>query len=137
MKKILLIEDQPLTIKTYISWFKELLKHKEEKPLLLFADSVEEAQKVFRDNPDISVIVFDGSINGPDIVNPDPNANPNDPYPNSVVLVYEFRKTTKVPFIAASVLESCREVLKQAGCDYECDDKNRVPHKVIEILGLG
>ena len=137
MKKILIIEDYQLTVKTYAWMFKDLLKGKEEKYKLFFTDSVEGARKIFLEIPDISLVVFDGNINGPLLVNPSHGVNPNDEYPNSVVLVYEFRKTSDIPMIAASHLEYCRKVLIEAGCDYECDDKDQVPKRVIEILGLG
>jgi len=134
MKKILLVDDEAAVIKLYMRWFETLLK-KEAIPVLLTAASVDEAREKFLLNQeDIIAIVLDGNIIGPPAV--EFSEDPSGTCPNSVVLVGEFRKTFKGPMIASSIVESSREILMEAGCDYKVDDKGKVVGKLIEILCL-
>ena len=121
MKKILLIEDSKPVIDIWKRLFDFYLK--EEKLILIFAVSLDEAIQKFRLNPDVELIVVDGCIWG------------SDDRPNTQGLVSEIRKTFKGPMIAESSNEEYRKILLSAGCNYECE-KDDVPKKVLRILGL-
>ena len=114
MKKVLIVEDEQ---NRYYDWHREL----ENKVVLIFASSFEEAEKQFTANPDIAAIVMDACVPGD--------------WPNTPPLVRKIRETFMGPMIAISSYEKYREELLQAGCDHE-STKDGMPAKVLEVLGL-
>ena len=129
--KILLIDDDERIIKMYKKMFEYSFENK-ECPVLLTAPSVEKSRKLFNDNfKEIIAIVLDGKIEGPDA----PNDNTGT-YPNSAVLVKEFRTVYAGPIIASSCHETSREILMREGCDHQCDNKAHVVDFIVKLLGL-
>jgi len=113
-KKVLIVEDQECK---YDRWRREF----DDKVVLLFAPSIEEAEELFTANPDIAAIVMDACV---------PGSSPTTP-----PLVRKFRQTFTGPMIAISSFGSYRRQLVQAGCDHE-STKDAMPAKVLEVLGL-
>jgi len=113
-KVVLIVEDRE---REYDRWRREL----DDKVVLIFAPSIEEAEKQFATNPDIAVIVMDACVPGS--------------YPNTPPLVRKFRESFKGPMIAISSMGLYRRQLVLAGCDHETT-KEAMPAKVLEVLGL-
>jgi len=120
---ILLVEDSCSTLELWKVCF-EISNKKGVEIVLLIATSVDEArEKFWLHQHIIKAVVFDGCIDGPG------------EEPNSKILVSEFRRVFKGPMIAASNREDYRKILTDSGCDYECDEKDKVPKKIFEIFG--
>ena len=113
-KKVLVVEDEEYK---YDRWRREF----DNKVVLIFAPSIEEAEEQFTANPDIDAIVMDACVPGDS--------------PTTPPLVRKFRQTFMGPMIAISSLGSYRRELIQAGCDHE-STKDAMPTKVLEVLGL-
>jgi len=74
MKRILFIEDYPSTQKMYLRQLDFFLKGELNTKLeILTATSIDEAREKFKLGPDI--IVFDGTIDGPSVLNPNGNSD--------------------------------------------------------------
>ena len=113
-KKVLIVEDEEYK---YDEWRRVL----DDKVVLLFAPSIEEAEEQFTANPDLAAIVMDACVPGDS--------------PTTPPLVRKFRESFTGPMIAISSLGSYRRQLVHAGCDHE-STKDAMPAKVLEVLGL-
>ncbi len=114
-KKVLIVDDMG----EYHSSYKRGLKDLGSDAIILSAFSIEEARKLFNENPDIDAIVMDACVPGN--------------YPTTQPLVREFRKIFSGPIIAVSSLDEYRDMLIEAGCDYE-SVKSALPKILLEIL---
>jgi len=102
LKKILLVEDYP-------SWIKIIKGDLEGAAEVLSATTVEEAEKMFGDNPDIALVIMDACVPGDEI--------------NTLPLVKKIRETFAGPIIAISASDLYRKKLVEAGCTCECEKK--------------
>jgi DNA-binding NarL/FixJ family response regulator len=114
LKKVLIVEDS----QGYQRDYARALTGKVE---ILAALTIDDAEDLFVENPDISAIVMDACVPGDD--------------PTTPPLVRKIRETFTGPMIAASSDWDYRQELVAAGCDHEVP-KGRVPAKLIEVLGL-
>ncbi len=113
-KKVLVVEDD----KDYHEYYKQAL---DNKVIIISALTIEDARRIFAENPDLGAIVMDACV---------PGRNPT-----TLGLTEEFRKIFKGPMIAVSNDEDFREMLMKKGCDHE-SKKRDVPHKVLAVLSL-
>lgn len=114
MKKVLILEDERY-------WWEVWRKNLDGKINLLFASSVERAKEMFAENPDLDAIVVDACVPGD--------------YPNTQPLVREFRKTFRGPIIAISSSAEYRDMLCDAGCNYE-SEKGYLFKRLLRIFGF-
>jgi CheY-like chemotaxis protein len=114
MQKVLIVEDEKYR---YDRWRREF----DNKVMLIFAPSIEEAEEQFAASPDIAAIVMDACVPGDS--------------PTTPPLVRKFRQTFTGPMIAISSVWEYRLTLVRAGCDHE-STKDAMPAKVLEVLGL-
>lgn len=114
-KKVLIVEDEAWR---YDDWCQKL----DSKVILLFASSIREAEKQFATNPDLDAIVVDACVPGG--------------VPNTTHLIQKFRETFHGPMIAISSSWAYLKQLLDAGCNHCCPEKEDVPAKVLEVLGL-
>jgi len=114
-KKVLIVDD----MEQYHRSWKRGLKDLGSDALVLSAFSIEEARKLFNENPDIDAIVMDACVPGNE--------------PTTQPLVREFRETFKGPIIAVSSLGVYRKMLVESGCNYE-SEKPELPEMLLEIL---
>jgi len=115
MKKVLIVEDEEYL---HRKWRREL----DNKVILISAHSIKEAEEQFASNPDITAIFMDACVPGDE--------------PTTPPLVRKFRETFTGPIIAISSSPEYRAELISAGCDCEWGDKNTLPKKILEVLGL-
>jgi len=101
-KKVLLVEDYP-------AWIKIIKEDLGGAAEVLSATTVEEAEKMFEDNPDIALIIMDACVPGDEI--------------NTLPLVKKIRETFTGPIIAISANDLYRKKLVEAGCTCECEKK--------------
>ncbi|KKR53746.1 MAG: hypothetical protein UT90_C0005G0053 [Parcubacteria group bacterium GW2011_GWA1_40_21] len=115
-KKILIIED---SADRQEEW-KELLN---KYPInIIQAFSLEEAERAFNDNPDLSAVAVDACVPGNE--------------PNTMELARKMRNSfTDRPMIAISNVEDFNDILMSAGCDYKTD-KFKFVQKIKEILNF-
>jgi len=114
--KILIIEDN--------SFWQESYWHQlEDKITILQAFTEEEAREIFRQNPDIALIVMDGCL----------QAQKN--CLDTLDLTEEIRKSFAGPMIAASGDQHFRCLLQDAGCNHQAS-KKLLPYKIKELLKL-
>jgi CheY-like chemotaxis protein len=113
-KKILVVEDR---WRWHEIWRLEL----RSKAILISAFSIEEAEKQFSANPDLSAIVIDACVPGNE--------------PTTLHLVQKLRKIFTGPMIGISSHDGYRQQLIEAGCDHE-STKNQLSVKLFEVLGL-
>ena len=88
---------------------------------ILEARSVEDGERLFTENPDVSLIVMDACVPGDE--------------PTTPPLIRKMRKMFTGPIIATSSDHSYRQQLMRAGCDHE-SWKSDVPKKVVTLLKL-
>lgn len=113
--KVLLVEDDPAYREIIISDLKG-------KPLVILeAESIEKAEKLFAENPDVAAILMDACVPGN--------------HPTTLPLVEKIRETFQGPIIAISSKREYRQELKEVGASHSCD-KYTAAHKLTEILGL-
>lgn len=113
LKKVIVVEDDIF----FQEMFSRVLSNKVE---LLQAFTIKEAEKLFAENPDVSVIVMDACVPGSK--------------PTTLPLVQKIRQTFSGPIIAASSLPEFRKELLIAGCNHECE-KIDIPRMVLKIIG--
>ena len=113
MKKVLVVEDDQ-------HWSGIIRRGFGDKVLVVQAFTVEEAETVFQENPDLAAILMDACVPGDD--------------PNTMWLVKKMRKTFTGPIIAISSNTDYRKELIQSGCDHEAE-KDQVVQKVLELVG--
>jgi len=114
IKKVLIVEDDS-------GWQNAFKYGIDGKFDLYFADSITNAEILFREISDVDCIIMDACVPGDE--------------PNTMDLVKEIRKTYKGPIIANSSVEEYVEELLGAGCDYGAH-KRDVIKKIFEILSL-
>ncbi|MFA6274425.1 MAG: hypothetical protein WC662_04660 [Candidatus Paceibacterota bacterium] len=113
---IFIVEDDlKLQMETYPHWFKEDF-------ILLQAYNLEQANKIFSENPNPEVIIMDGCLGGDDF--------------NTGDLVKKIRETYNGPIIATSSTFSGD--LVAAGCNYQSSKKDvgRLSFIIKEILKI-
>lgn len=115
MKKILIIDDD---IIFQADWKASL----EDKATVISAYNLEQAEKLFAQNPDCDIIAVDACLTSRG-------------KPDTIPLVVEIRKNFKGRMIAISSNLEYNVSLVQAGCDHECD-KSKVVETLEYILGL-
>ena len=114
-KKILIVEDDETV---QLAW-KRLLLSVTPLEEVIQALSIEEAEKAFNDNPDLSLIAVDACVPGTE--------------PNTMNMVLKFRKTFTGPMIAISGRDDFNQILMSAGCDHETG-KGKLVKKIKEIF---
>lgn len=124
---VLLVEDKEHLVDLIISGTEEqLVKKGYEKTTISFlvAETIPQADELFAANSAIiNAILMDACVPGIEI--------------NTPPLVRKIReKNPKVPMIATSNHEVSRKVLREAGCNYESERKEKVAEKLLEVLGL-
>ncbi|MDP2704962.1 MAG: response regulator [bacterium] len=125
--KVLIVEDDP----TLLGMLRNLVFPLDPRFTPLFASSIEEAEKVFYDHPDIVAIAMDGRIeDGLPRTNEEVWAAPA----NTLDLVQKYRETFSGPIIALS--GKFRQDLLDVGCDYYVKNKYDIHEKLIEVLCL-
>lgn len=112
--KILIVEDRQFY---HELWSRSL----GDKVLILGAYTIEEAEALFAANPELALIVMDACVPGD--------------WPTTLPLVRKIRETFSGPMIAVSSESAYRRKLMERGCDHE-SDKDDLPQKILEILGL-
>jgi len=113
--KVLIIEDQKRAHLEYEYGLRNLVQ-------ILSAFTIEEGRKIYKENPDLWLIVMDACVPGGD--------------PNTLDLTREIRKSfIGRPMIAASMSEKFQDLLIEAGCDHKAD-KSQVVDKIKELLKL-
>lgn len=114
-QKVLFIDDNKQTLET----FQEGLK---DTPIaVLFADSLDKARKMYADNKDVRMI-FVGLC--------------SDGFRLTIdTLVRELRASFEGPMIAVAKHWGERELLKEAGCNEECDSVEQLHNVVLNFLG--
>jgi len=115
LKKVLVVEDSE-------TWSKIIKRGLGDKVLVLFALDMVKGAKIFRENPDIALVIMDACVPGDE--------------PNTQILVREIRKTFSGPMIAMSSMPMYRKELLRAGCDYEVEEKEQAAKKALELLGI-
>lgn len=118
MIKVLLVEDEKDMQRLWEIFLKRYYTG-EEKLALLHAFSLDEAEKLFGNHPDITIIVMDACVPGRS--------------PNTHALVKSFRRYFQGPMIAVSGVPRYQEELMDAGCSHMAS-KSELPAKVLEIL---
>ncbi len=113
-KKVLIVEDKT----NYSSaWCKKL----EDQLEIVLAESIKEAERIFKKDSSFNLIVMDCCVPG-DV-------------PNTMGLVKMMRKTYHGPILANSSLDDYIDILIMAGANHR-SNKHSVPEKVTTILGL-
>lgn len=112
---IFIVEDSA----TYQSQYAAALK---QQVVIVAARSLKEAHENWGSIQQVALVVMDGCVDSRH-------------YLDSQPLVRKIRKTFSGPIIAASSSSEFRKELLQAGCNHEAE-KQRVPAKVLELLGL-
>lgn len=112
--KVLIVEDG----KRHQQEYTKALKDKVE---LLQAFDLEDGERTFRENPDISLVVMDACIASDE--------------PDSMMLLKKIRETFAGPIIAASADPNFRKFLVKEGCSHQAP-KAQVPSLVCMILGV-
>ncbi|MEX2013966.1 MAG: response regulator [Parcubacteria group bacterium] len=119
VRTILIVEDDDVWAR---SWERAL----QGKVNFVWASSLAEGERLFRETPGIVLIVMDACVdNGGE-------------RPDSMPLTRRIRETFAGPMIAASRSHKYRRMLLHAGCNYEVSeegDKADVPHLVMKLLG--
>ena len=117
MKKVLIVEDEDC----YIDRYTDALTG---KVVLLFADNVANAIRMFDENTDVAVVVMDACLSSGSM-------------PNSMPVVKHIREAGYTGDIIANS-SSFNRTLKAVGCNLECWDgsKSLIPKQLIELLGL-
>ncbi|MBM2817427.1 MAG: Response regulatory protein [Parcubacteria group bacterium] len=114
--KILIVEDDEML---QLAWKRLLLA---TTPLeVIQAFSIEEAEKVFSENSDLSAIAVDACVPGTEI--------------NTMNMVLKFRKTFTGPMIAISGRDKFNQILMSAGCNHETG-KGKLVQKIKRILNF-
>lgn len=112
--KVLIVEDGKQHQQEYT-------KALQDKVELLQAFDFEDGERMFLENPDISLVVMDACIASDK--------------PNSIRLLKKIRETFAGPIIAASADPSFRNFLVKEGCSHQAP-KAQVPSLVCTILGV-
>ena len=115
-KKILIVEDDEML---QSAWKRLLSVQLQAHMEVIQAFSIEEAEKVFNENSDLSAIAVDACVPGTE--------------PNTVNMVLKFRKTFTGPMIAISGRDDFNQILMSAGCDHETG-KGKLVKKIKEIF---
>lgn len=116
MKTILIIEDFESEKKSYVKGFTK------KEVTILWAYRLEQAEKLFEENPNPDIIVVDGCVDDHNTL-------------DSIPLIQKIRKTYKGPMIAASSSDNYRKVMVKAGCDLETWKEN-VNSLLKQVLGI-
>lgn len=114
LKKVLLVEDDSV-------WLEFIGRGLGDKVVLLLASTIEKAEKMFNEHPDINLIIMDACVPGDT--------------PTTQPLIRKIRETFSGPMLAISSIGPYRKQLLAAGCDYECE-KPGASKKALEILGI-
>ena len=103
MHKVLIIEDDQETQELY----RDILKISDptHRITLLMASTQPDAEMLFSDNPDISVIIFDGNV-------------PGGKEKTTLALITKFRQSFKGPMIATSNDEKLQKIMVEIGCSH-------------------
>ena len=112
--KILIVEDDETV---QLAWKGLLLATTLLEVIQAF--SIEEAEKVFNENSDLSAIAVEACVPGTE--------------PNTMNMVLKFRKTFTGPMIAISGRDDFNQILMSAGCDHETG-KGKLVKKIKEIF---
>ena len=115
-KKILIVEDDEML---QSAWKKLLLVQSQAPMEVIQAFSIEEAEKVFNENSDLSEIAVDDCVPGTD--------------PNTIDMEQQFRKTFTGPMIAISNWDNFNKILMSAGCNYKTE-KGKLVQKIKQIF---
>ena len=113
-KKILIVEDDETV---QLAWKGLLLATTLLEVIQAF--SIEEAEKVFNENSDLSAIAVDACVPGTE--------------PNTIDMVRQFRKTFTGPMIAVSNWDNFNKILMSAGCNYKTE-KGKLVQKIKQIF---
>lgn len=111
---ILVVEDEPAIHR----W---LCKEFSGQAIILSALTIEEGERLFQENPDLSAVAMDACVPGNK--------------PTTLPLARKIRQTFKGPMIAISSLDEYRHDLMSAGCNYECP-KGQTAQRIRQVLGL-
>jgi DNA-binding response OmpR family regulator len=111
--KVLIVEDE----ERWQHPFEALLVDKVE---VIIAPTIQAAEKLFQENPDLSAILMDAQVMAS--------------FPNTMELVRKFRMSFTGPMIAMSSAPSNIKLLMEAGCNYGTE-KDKAVDKVLEVLG--
>ena len=122
MKKILIIEDDEF----WQEGFSEYLPDNEIT--ILQALTIEEAERLFAENPDLDLIVLD-------ILVPDEETKPGERI-NTVPLLEKIRQTFRGPILAISNESFWIDCLVREGCSHSLTGKSQAPDEIKAILGL-
>jgi len=115
-KKILIVEDDELL---QLAWKRLILATTPMEVIQAF--SIKEAEIVFNENRDLSVIAVDACVPGDE--------------PNTIDMIRQFRKTFTGPMIAISSRDDFNQILMLAGCDHEIG-KGKLVKKIKEIFNF-
>lgn len=85
----------------------------------LYARTIEEARRLYRERKDIQAIAVDACVPGDN--------------PNTMELVREIRKEFKGTIVAISSLREYRALLREAGCSQECE-KQYLPEMLAHLF---
>lgn len=113
MKKVLVVDDDKM-------WSGIIRRRLDGKVLVVQAFTTEEAEAIFKQDPDFAVILMDACVDGD--------------MPDTMWLVRKMRETFKGPIIAISSSSDYRKELIRAGCDHE-SKKDEAAKKVLELVG--
>lgn len=115
--KVLIVEDEP----HYQDMYARYLLEKAE---ILRAITLEEGEKLFTENPDITLVVMDACVPGRKL--------------NSIPLVRKIRETFQGPILASSRDPYYCQELMRAGCSHQVDEgiKESAPFHIQRILGI-
>ena len=115
MFKILVVEDNS-------SWADIIQRGLErglgDKVKVLHASTIEEAESIFHQHSDLSIVLMDACVPGE--------------RPTTLGLVRNIRETFKGPMVAMSSRPDYREQLVKAGCDHE-SGKDEVVKKALDL----
>jgi len=112
--RVLIVEDDPVL---QMLWEDDL----GSKVEVLSALTIQQAEELFANNPDVALVVMDACLYDSGI--------------DTIPLVRKIRKTFHGPMISSSGNPKYQKLLREAGCDHSCK-KREVPEKVLEILAL-
>ncbi|MFA6364784.1 MAG: hypothetical protein WCW78_00065 [Candidatus Paceibacterota bacterium] len=92
---------------------------KDESRALFHASSIDEAEELFLEHPEIDIIAMSACISGHE--------------PDTIQLVQKMRQSFKGPMIAMSSILVHRKTLCEAGCNLE-SEKLVLPDLVLKII---
>ncbi|MDO8589727.1 MAG: response regulator [bacterium] len=111
--KVLIVEDEE-------EWQRIWTRHlKREGAEVIVASSVEDGERLFEANADLTLVIIDGSVGGEKL--------------NSASLIQKMRQTFPGPIVAASGSSIFRKQMMKIGCSHEAE-KHMISMLVSKIL---